>query len=66
MFGGAHFHRSTHLHTAVHERLWMFDFDQLEWSTLSSLAMSRPTYFHAAAMNEVRMLVTSLARLTLT
>ena len=57
MFGGAQFDASRNRHTVVNDRLWTFDFDKLEWSTLPSLTMPRPTYFHAAAMNEVRILV---------
>ncbi|CAF0810157.1 unnamed protein product [Adineta steineri] len=52
MFGGAHFNRTTNRHIVVNDRLWIFNFEKLEWSILSSLTMPRPTYFHAAAMNE--------------
>jgi hypothetical protein len=53
MFGGAYFNLSTNRHIVVDERLWTFDFEKFEWSVLPSLTMLRPTYFHAAAMNEV-------------
>jgi len=52
MFGGAHFNRTTNRHILVNDRIWTFDFEKLEWSVLSSINMPRPTYFHAAAMNE--------------
>jgi hypothetical protein len=54
MFGGAHFNLTTNRHILVNDRIWTFDFEKLEWSVLSSLNMPRPTYFHAAAMNEVK------------
>ena len=54
MFGGAHFNHLTNRHILVNDHLWTFDFEKLEWSALSSLTMPRPTYFHAAAMNEVK------------
>jgi hypothetical protein len=57
MFGGAHFNRSTQRHVVVNEHIWTFNFDKLEWSILSSLTMPRPTYFHAAAMNEVQIYI---------
>jgi hypothetical protein len=52
MFGGAYFNLSTNRHIIVNERIWTFDFEKFEWSVLPSLTMPRPTYFHAAAMNE--------------
>jgi hypothetical protein len=54
MFGGAHFDRSTNRHLVVNDRIWTFDLEKFEWSVLPSLTMPRPTYFHAAAMNEVK------------
>jgi hypothetical protein len=57
MFGGAQFSREAQGHFAVDERLWLFNFHRLEWSALSSLQLPRPTYFHAAAMNKVRIVV---------
>lgn len=53
MFGGAHFHHLLNRHIAVNNRIWIFNFDKLEWSILNSLTMPRTAYFHAAAMNEV-------------
>jgi len=55
MFGGADFNRLTNSHVVVNDRIWAFNFDRLEWSILPSSTMPRPTYFHAAAMNEVKM-----------
>ncbi|UJR27391.1 hypothetical protein I4U23_008681 [Adineta vaga] len=52
MFGGAHFNRFTNRHIVVNDRIWIFSFEKLEWSLLPSLKMPRPTYFHAAAINE--------------
>jgi len=40
-------------HNLVSGHLWIFNFEKLQWSMLSSLTMPRPTYFHAAAINEV-------------
>jgi len=54
MFGGAHFNRETNHHIVVNNRIWTFDFEKLEWAVLSLLTMPKPTYFHAAAMNEVK------------
>ena len=54
MFGGAHFDGNTGRHTVVNNRVWTFDFAKLEWSVSPSMAMVRPTYFHSATMNEVR------------
>ncbi len=62
MFGGAHFNRTTNRHIVVNDRLWTFDFDKYEWSVLPSLTMPRPTYFHAATMNEVELLIESFKR----
>ncbi len=53
MFGGAYFNLLTNRHIVVNERIWTFDFQKFEWAVLPSLTMPRPTYFHAAAMNEV-------------
>lgn len=53
VFGGADFHALPDLQAFSDMRLWVFDFNQLIWSRLPSLTMIRPTYFHAAAMNEV-------------
>lgn len=53
MFGGAYFNLLTNRHIVVNERIWTFDFQKFEWGVLPSLTMPRPTYFHAAAMNEV-------------
>jgi len=52
MFGGAHFDRLTNRHIVVNDHIWIFDFEKIEWSILPSLTMPRPTYFHAAAINE--------------
>ncbi|CAF4694333.1 unnamed protein product, partial [Rotaria magnacalcarata] len=52
MFGGAHFHHLINRHIAVNNRIWTFDFEKLGWSILPKLTMPRPTYFHAAAVNE--------------
>jgi hypothetical protein len=41
-------------HNLVSGHLWIFNFEKLQWSMLSSLTMPRPTYFHAAAINEVK------------
>ena len=60
MFGGAHYNPSTHRHIVVNERIWTFNLDKLEWSILPSLTMPRPTYFHAAAMNEVKIFIVFL------
>ena len=66
MFGGAHFDVESLRHYFVQEYLWSFDLDRLEWSALTSLTMPRPTYFHAAAMNEVKsMLYLFLAHQTI-
>lgn len=54
MFGGAYLNLDTNRHIVVNDRIWTFDFDKLEWSVLSSVKMPKPTYFHAAAINEVR------------
>ena len=53
MFGGAQFNRFNNRHVVVNDRIWVFNFEKLEWSILPSLTIPRPTYFHAAAMNEV-------------
>lgn len=53
MFGGAYLNLLTNRHISVSEKLWIFNFDRLEWSMLPSLSMLKSTYFHAAAMNEV-------------
>jgi hypothetical protein len=53
VFGGAYLDPTTNMHNLVDGHLWLFDLDKLEWSKLSSLTMARPTYFHAAAINEV-------------
>ena len=57
MFGGAYYDSLTQCHTVVNERIWTFDFERLEWSVLLSTTMPRPTYFHAAAINEVKTLI---------
>ena len=54
MFGGAYFNLTINRHIVVNDRIWTFDFDKLEWSVLSSIKMPKPTYFHAAAINEVK------------
>lgn len=53
MFGGAHFHPLLNRHIAVNNRIWIFDFEKLEWSILASLTLPRASYFHAAAINQV-------------
>ena len=53
MFGGAYFDPQRGQHITIDEHLWKFNFEKLEWSKLSSLTMIKPSYFHAAAMNEV-------------
>lgn len=57
MFGGAHFNRLANRHVVVNDRIWTFNFEKLEWSILPTLTMPRPTYFHAAAMNEVKLFI---------
>ncbi|CAF1560247.1 unnamed protein product [Adineta ricciae] len=52
MFGGAQFNRFNNRHVVVNDRIWVFNFEKLEWSILPSLTIPKPTYFHAAAMNE--------------
>jgi hypothetical protein len=54
IFGGAFLDQDTGRHAVVSGNLWKFDFEKLEWSMLPSLTMLKPTYFHAAAMNEVK------------
>ena len=63
MFGGAYFDLTTNRHVVVNERIWTFDFEKFEWAVLPSLKMPRPTYFHAAAMNEVSTRVSIFVRL---
>ncbi len=53
IFGGAFSNQISNWHAVVNSHLWIFNFDQLQWSLLPSLTMLRPTYFHAAAINEV-------------
>lgn len=51
IFGGAHTNPESFRHTVVNDNIWTFDFTKFEWSRLT-LSMPRPTYFHAAALNE--------------
>jgi hypothetical protein len=53
VFGGAYSNQASNYHAFVSGHLWIFNFEKFEWSRLPSLTMLRPTYFHAAAMNEV-------------
>lgn len=54
IFGGTNFRRTLNLRSRIDSHLWIFDFEKLTWSRLPLLTMLQPTYFHAAAMNEVR------------
>ena len=56
MFGGGYFDQNTHRHSIVNGNLWKFDFEKLEWSMLPSLTMLKPSYFHAGALNEVKII----------
>lgn len=51
IFGGAHANPTSHQHSVVNDNTWIFDFTKLEWSRLT-LSMLKPSYFHAAAINE--------------
>jgi hypothetical protein len=53
VFGGAFSNQTSNWHALVSRHLWIFNFEQLLWSRLSSVTMLRPTFFHAAAINEV-------------
>ncbi len=53
VFGGAYLNPTSNHHNLVDGDLWIFNLNKFEWSKLSSLTMVRPTYFHAAAINEV-------------
>lgn len=52
VFGGAYLNPTSNHHNLVDGDLWIFNLNKFEWSKLSSLTMVRPTYFHAAAINE--------------
>jgi hypothetical protein len=54
IFGGAYYDEQVDRHAVVSEQIWKFDFEKLQWSLLPSLNMVQTTYFHAAAMNEVK------------
>lgn len=53
VFGGASYQHITGTHIVASPHVWLFDFERLDWTRMASVAMVRPTYFHAAAMNEV-------------
>jgi hypothetical protein len=54
VFGGAFSNQMpNNRHGPCNGNLWIFNFEKLEWSMLTSLNLLRPTYFHAADMNEV-------------
>ena len=56
VYGGVNYPQLPDLRVFSDVHSWIFDFNQLTWSRLSSSTMIRSTYFHAAAMNEVNLL----------